>query len=131
MLHLVDLQHKLIIVLLALPLTQVHRLIQQLCYERLSGAGIAPNVNTLDVFQVLVDLDYFVSGLRIRVKLTLAHRCVHLCIVIVELSCALFLELLGILAEFCHFGVFGLEVLDARLLLNEVILPPLKHVYNG
>jgi len=54
----------------------------------------------------------------------------HFSIVLMKFSRGFFLQLFGILAKVRHLGVFSLEFLNARLFLNEALLPTVQHVDN-
>ena len=131
MLHLVNFEHEFVIVIFALAQSKVQRLIKKLSDEGLPRTGVSPHVHHLNVLQVFVHLDDLLTRFRMRVHLSLAHRRVHLCVVVVKLSCAFLLKLLSILSKISLLRVLVLELSDARLLLDEVLLPFVEHVDNG
>ena len=107
----------------ALAQSKVQRLVEKLSDEGFPRTGIAPHVHHLNFLQVLVHLDDLLARFRMRVHLSLAHCRVHLRIVVVKLTCALLLQLFCILSEFSLLRILVLELSDARLLLDEVLLP--------
>ena len=63
------------------------------------------------------------------VQVSPAHSRVHLRVV--KPVSTLFLHLFGVLAKVSHFLVLFLELFDARLLADEVLLPLVKDIHHG
>ena len=128
-LHLVDLKHELIIVLLALFIAKVERLVEELCYEGLARPRVTPNIDALQILQVLKELDRLVTRLLKGVHRAFAHLCMHLRVVAAEeLARSLLCHLLCILSKVSHCFILLLKLDNASLLTNEFLLPLLKHV---